>query len=122
MTGAVGAVIALLVSKLVEVHHPYWTLAGGVAIFGAFIMAIRARTPRMSYFPVSPRGLLTVAEKPSGEDRNAKQHEVESVIAASYHVAIAVTMKICEWKNQRVKESIWMFYVGFGLLVRSLLI
>ena len=76
----------------------------------------------MSYFPVSPRNLLTVAEKPAGEDRHAKQHEIESVIAASYHVAIAVTMKICDWKNQRVKVSVWMFYVGFSLLVRSLLI
>ena len=74
MAGAVGAVIALLVGKLIE-DHPYVMTVGGAAILGSFIMSLCARMPTMSYVPITPRELLTVAEKPwerTGMRRNMK--------------------------------------------------
>jgi hypothetical protein len=117
MTAAIGAVIALVASKVVGVSHPYPLVAGGFLVLGAFVVAIIARMPRSSSFPMTPRALLAVADlepKPS-------KHQIESAIVTTYQIAITGTRSAVEWKSRLVRISTYTFYVGFALVLRSLL-
>lgn len=117
MTAAVGAVIALTASKLVIVAHSWLAVLGVVLILVAFVIAMIARTPMSGSFPMTPRDMLAIADL----ETNPSKHQMESVIVASYQVAITGMRKAVEWKSGLVRVAMYLCYAGFGLLLWSLL-
>jgi hypothetical protein len=117
MTAAVGAVIALIASKIAAVEHPYVTLVGGIVLLVAFVFAMMAKTPLTGSFPMTPRALLAIADL----ETKPTNHQIESAIVASYQVAITGMRTIVDWKSRQVQIATYAFYVGFVLLLRSLL-
>jgi hypothetical protein len=117
MTAAIGAVIALAASKLVTVGHPGATAVSGIVVLLAFLIAILAKLPTATVFPMTPRDLLAVADLPTKPGK----HQIESAIAASYQVAITGMRKAVSWKSSLVKVSMYTFYLSFLVLLWSML-
>lgn len=119
MVTIVGAVTAAAAAKLFNVEK-IRHLPAGLALVGiglAILAAIRARTPQSTATPMSPRDLLTVADlesKPTPE-------QMESVIAASYHVAIFGMRSLTLWKARLLNRSTLAFAIGFALLLGSII-
>ena len=117
MVTFVGAAAAA--AKLFDVER-IRHVSGGLALVCiglAILAAIRARTPQSTSTPMSPRDLMTVADlqsKPTPE-------QMESVVAASYHVAIFGMRSLTVWKARLLNRSTLAFAVGLALLLGSII-
>jgi hypothetical protein len=119
MITIVGAVTAAAAAKLFKVEgiRPIPASVALACICLAIYAAIRARTPQSNATPMSPRDLLKVtdlASKPTLE-------QIESVIAASHHVAILGMRSLTTWKARLLNRSALAFAIGFALLLYSLI-
>jgi hypothetical protein len=117
MATVVGAITASAAGKLVRFEHPWLAVISLFPILLALVAAMRARTPQSSATPMSPRDLLKVADLAS----KPTKHQVESVIAASYHVAIFGMRSLTTWKARLLNRSTMAFLIGFGLLLVSII-
>jgi hypothetical protein len=115
----VGAVTAAASAKVfkVEFVRPGLAIWALVFIFPAIFVAWRARAPQKSAIPMSPRDFLRVADLSS----KPPSHQMESVIAASYHVAIFRMRSLTTWKARLLNRSALAFTIGFALLLASII-
>ncbi len=112
-----GAILAAVAAKLISFERP-WLAVVGLALFCvALFTAITIRTPQKSSIPMSPRELLSVAELNS----KPAKHQVESVTAASYHVAILGMRSLTTWKARLLTRSTLAFIMGLLVLLGSIL-
>jgi hypothetical protein len=117
MTTVVGAITAAAAGKLVRFEHPWLAFLSLFPILLALVAALRARAAQVVETPTSPRALLGVADL---EPRPAR-HQVESTIAASYHVAIFGMKSLTTWKARLLNRSTLAFLIGFALLLLSII-
>ena len=117
MVTIVGAIIAAAAGKLVRFERPSLAFIGLLPICLALFTAIRVRTPQSSTTPMSPRDLLAVADLES----KPTKHQIDSVIAASYHVAIFGMRSLATWKARLLNRSTMVFLIGFVLLRSSII-
>jgi hypothetical protein len=117
MTTVVGAITAAAAGKLVRFEHPWIAFLSLFPILLALVAALRARAPQVVETPSNPRALLGVADL---EPRPAR-HQVESAIAASYHVAIFGMKSLTTWKARLLNRSSLAFLIGFALLLVSII-
>ncbi len=117
MAAIFGAITAAAGAKLITFERPWLALASLLPICLALVTAVRIRTPQSNATPMSPRDLLAVADL---ESRPAK-HQMESVIAASYHVAILAMRGLTTWKARMLGRSSMAFLIAFFLLLVAII-
>ena len=83
----------------------------------ALVATLRARAPHVIETPTTPRDFLEVADLESRPSR----HQMESAIAASYHVSIRGIGSLTLWKTRLLNRSTFAFLIGFALLLVSII-
>lgn len=116
MTTAIGAVIALIASKVAVIQNPYLLVGGAFGVLIALLSAMIAKIPRSTVTPITPRDLLAVADHSS----KPTSHGIESAIAVSYHVAITAMKREVKQKSQLIQVTTYMFYAAFLLVLWAL--
>lgn len=111
-----GAILTAAASKFVAFHHPWFAYIALAPTALSVFTAMRARTPGGWATPVSPRDLLAVADL----DLKPAPHQIQSVIAASLHVALLRMRTATTWKALRIRRATTAFLIAFILLLVAL--
>ncbi len=117
MTTIMGVVIAAGAGRLITFERPWAALLSLGPISLALIAAIRIRTPQSTTTPMNPRELLKIADLKS----TPTAEQLESVLAASYHVAILGMKSLTSWKARMLNRSVLAFLTAFLLLLGSII-
>jgi hypothetical protein len=111
-----GAILTAAASKFVAFHHPYAAYIALVPTAFSVFTAMRARTPGGWATPMTPRDLLAVADL----GLNPAPHQIQSVIAASLHVALLGMRTVTTWKALQIRRAATAFLIAFILLLVAL--
>jgi hypothetical protein len=115
IAGAVTA--AASTGKLIKFHRPEWAAVAFLFVAASVYCAMRVRTPTATTIPMSSRDLLKIADL----DTKPTAHQIESVVAATYHVATVGLGGVTNWKSNLLRRSTVAFFAGFILLFASIL-
>jgi hypothetical protein len=113
-----GAVLAVASTRLVQVSWPA-SIPASIGLFAqatGLVIAALARVPAKLETPMEPRRLMKVSDLPLLPTKG----QMESVAAATYHVAIVGATLLNEWKSTQLRRANVLFLSGLGLLVLSL--
>lgn len=117
MSTIFGAITAAAAAKLITFERPWLALASLIPIGLALVTAMRTRTPQSNATPMSTRDLLAVADLKCKPQR----YQIESVVAASYHVATFAMETLTTWKARMLVRSALAFLIAFFLLLLAII-
>lgn len=112
-----GAILTAAATKYVAFHRPWVAYIALAPTVLSVFTAMMARTPGGVATPIAPRDLLAVADL----DVKPKPHQIESVIAASLHVAILGMRTVTTWKAKQVRRATIAFLLAFIFLLAALI-
>ncbi len=114
-----GAVLAVASTRIVVVGSPWSILAvsGLLAQAAGIVIAAATRIPAELETPMEPRRLMAVSDL----DILPTKSQMQSVAAASYHVAFIGAALLNRWKTIQLRRANRCFLIGLALLLLALL-
>jgi hypothetical protein len=114
-----GAVLAVASTRIVQVVSPWSILAlfGLLVQAAGIVIAAVTRIPAELETPMETRRLMAVSDL----DILPSKSQMQSVAAASYHIAIVGASILNGWKTTQLRRANCCFLAGLALLVLALL-
>ena len=112
-----AGLIAAWGAKWVVFERPCFAFIGLILASLALVTAFVSKRPVGNTTPMNPRGVLAVADHKS----RPSKPQLESVIAASYHVAIVGMKILTKWKAGSLNLSFWLFVAASLFLLLAII-
>ena len=113
-----GALLTLVTLKVISIDSgiSVLTVAGLFSQFTGLLIATFSRIPTSLQTPTSPKDLIMVSDGPS----HPTKAQLQSAVAASYHLAYLGEQILNKWKSNRLKLANRLFLLGLVLLAIAL--